>query len=159
MTGIEMKSAWKRLEWIEDERRIYPLDGEEIVRIWRGKAMGQDWATAIECTDGEVTLLCGPTSGRFATLAAAQEAAQASFEKKLDDQIAAAGHPLLLDLSDAEQAAIEALGKDLDLGAPAVMRQALRLYQLAQTRVKAGETFHFSGDAQRLAEFTSGISV
>lgn len=148
--------GWKSLEWSEDGRRMYPLDGEEVVRIWRGRAMGQSWATAIECTDGEFTLLSDPVSGRYPTLAAAQEVAQGNFERHLDAQLDVRGHALLLDLSDAEHDVVLALGREMDLSSRAVMRQALRLYQLVQTRIKAGESFQFSGDAERLKAFAGG---
>lgn len=58
-----------------------------------------------------------------------------------------------LDLSEKEIAAAAALAKEKGMSEAAVMRQALRLYQMVHDRLKAGETFSFSGDAARAAEF------
>jgi hypothetical protein len=58
-----------------------------------------------------------------------------------------------------ELTAIRQTGAELDLSDEAVMRQALRFYQLRHTREKAGETFSFSGDAQRAAEFAGPLAV
>ena len=58
-----------------------------------------------------------------------------------------------LDLNDKETAALAELAKEKDMSEAAVMRQSLRLYQLVHERMKAGETFSFSGDAARAAEF------
>lgn len=58
-----------------------------------------------------------------------------------------------LELSDKESAALRALAAEQGMSETAVMRQALRHYQLVHERMKAGETFSFSGDAGRAAEF------
>jgi hypothetical protein len=55
--------------------------------------------------------------------------------------------------TDEERAAIRELAAEQELSEQAVMRQALRLYQLHHVRLKAGETMNFSGDAERAAEF------
>lgn len=60
---------------------------------------------------------------------------------------------LTLNLSEKEMAALDALAADKDMSKTAVMRQALRLYQLVSHRVAAGERMYFSGDDQRICEF------
>ncbi len=62
-----------------------------------------------------------------------------------------------IELSVKEDAALKAMAQERDMSEVAVMRQALRLYQLVHERLKAGETFSFSGDAGRAAEF-AGLS-
>jgi hypothetical protein len=49
--------------------------------------------------------------------------------------------------------AIRDMGLDQGLSDDAVINQALRLYQLVHIRLKDGETFSFSGDAQRARDF------
>jgi hypothetical protein len=46
---------------------------------------------------------------------------------------------MTLNLTDAEMAALEALCVEKDLSKTAVLRQALRLYQLVDSRMKVGE--------------------
>lgn len=58
-----------------------------------------------------------------------------------------------LDWTKEEQAAIEGLCKSQGLSEKALLRQALRLYQMHQHRLEAGETCHYSGDAERAREF------
>lgn len=58
-----------------------------------------------------------------------------------------------LDLNPKESAALATLSKETDMSEAAVMRQALRFYQMVHERQKAGETFSFSGDAERAREF------
>lgn len=65
---------------------------------------------------------------------------------------------LHLNLTNNEQAAIHKLCLENELSLPAVFRQALRWYQLIQERIKAGETFSFSGDAQRAKEFLGPLA-
>lgn len=60
---------------------------------------------------------------------------------------------MTLNLSAKEMAAIEQLCAEQDVSKTTVMRQALRLYQLAHERAKAGERLIFSGDQQRAVEF------
>ena len=58
-----------------------------------------------------------------------------------------------LALSDREEEALGVLCKEQGMTCWTVLRQSLRLYQLVHERLKAGETFSFSGDAQRAKEF------
>ncbi len=60
---------------------------------------------------------------------------------------------MTLNLSDAEMAVVDALAAEHDMSKTAILRTALRLYQYVNQRLKDGETMHFSGDAQRAAEF------
>lgn len=60
---------------------------------------------------------------------------------------------MTLNLSDVEMQAIEALAAEHDLSKTAVLRQALRVYQHINHRLKAGERMSWSGDQQRAAEF------
>ncbi len=61
---------------------------------------------------------------------------------------------MLLSLSSEEMLALEQLVADHDMSEAAVMRQALRFYQLTQHRLSKGETMRFSGDRERAAAFT-----
>lgn len=55
---------------------------------------------------------------------------------------------------DAEfTAAIKKMAVEKDMSEVAIAKQAIRLYQLVNERLKAGETFSFSGDAERAKEF------
>jgi hypothetical protein len=54
-----------------------------------------------------------------------------------------------------ESAVIRSLAQDQDLSESAVIRQALRLYQLNHKRLKDGETLSYSGDAERAREFAT----
>lgn len=56
---------------------------------------------------------------------------------------------MTFNLSPREMAVVEQLCREQDLSKTMVMRQALRLYQLIHERMKAGETFSFSGDVTR----------
>jgi len=49
--------------------------------------------------------------------------------------------------------ALEALAAEKEMSKTAIMRQALRLYQLVNIRLNAGERMMFSGDEQRTIEF------
>jgi predicted transcriptional regulator len=60
---------------------------------------------------------------------------------------------MTLNLSEAEMAAVDALAAEHDLSKTAIIRQALRLYQYTNQRLKEGERMIWSGDAQRAAEF------
>jgi hypothetical protein len=60
---------------------------------------------------------------------------------------------MTLNLSEKEMTVLEELAVEKDLSKTAVMRQALRLYQLVNTRLNAGERMMFSGDQQRQVEF------
>lgn len=60
---------------------------------------------------------------------------------------------MTLNLSPREMAVLEELAAAHDMSKTAVVRQALRLYQLVHVRLKAGETLSFSGDDKRIVEF------
>lgn len=60
---------------------------------------------------------------------------------------------MTLNLSDREMAVVEELAAQAELSKTAVIRQALRLYQLVSIRIRAGETMTFSGDKERIALF------
>lgn len=60
-----------------------------------------------------------------------------------------------LEMEGAELSALDGIATEMDMSRSAVMRQALRLYQLVRVRAAAGETFGFSGDAQRAREFAA----
>ena len=60
---------------------------------------------------------------------------------------------MTLNLTQREMDALDALAIDHELSKSALMRQALRLYQLIHERIKAGETMSFSGDQERIALF------
>jgi hypothetical protein len=60
---------------------------------------------------------------------------------------------MTLNLSHREMAVIEQIAADTDMSKTAVIRQALRLYQLTRERILAGETMHFSGDRDRMVMF------
>lgn len=60
---------------------------------------------------------------------------------------------MTLNLSAREMAVVEQIAADTDMSKTAVIRQALRLYQLTRERILAGETMHFSGDQERVALF------
>jgi hypothetical protein len=50
---------------------------------------------------------------------------------------------MTLNLTEAEMSALEALSVKKDLSKTAVLRQALRLYQLVDSRMAQGETLYF----------------
>ena len=60
---------------------------------------------------------------------------------------------MTLNLPDAEMAYIEQRALECDMSKTAVVRQAIRLYQLVNIRLAAGETISFSGDKVRIAMF------
>lgn len=60
---------------------------------------------------------------------------------------------MIIAFNTKETEAIKVLMAETGLSEAAVMRQALRHYQLVHERMKAGETFSFSGDAARAREF------
>jgi len=60
---------------------------------------------------------------------------------------------MTLNLSEREMTVLEQLATEKDMSKTAVMRQALRLYQLVNVRLNAGERMMFSGDEQRMVEF------
>ncbi len=62
-----------------------------------------------------------------------------------------------IDLAEREQQAVSEMAREMGVSEQAVMRQALRHYQLLRSRLADGETFSFSGDQARLDKFTGGI--
>ncbi len=60
---------------------------------------------------------------------------------------------MTLNLTDAEMRVLEELAKKKDLTKTAIVRQAIRLYQLVEVRVSAGEKLIFEDEkAQKKAE-------
>lgn len=53
---------------------------------------------------------------------------------------------MTLNLTEAEMAALEDLCVEKDLSKTALLRQALRLYQLVNARLKAGEKLFFEDE-------------
>ncbi|MGH7025605.1 MAG: transcriptional regulator [Caulobacteraceae bacterium] len=53
---------------------------------------------------------------------------------------------MTLNLTDAEMCALEELSVRKDLSKTAVLRQALRLYQMLDTRVEKGDKLVFEND-------------
>lgn len=64
----------------------------------------------------------------------------------------AAKRTMTLNLTDAEMAALEELCEKKDLSKTAVLRQALRLYQLVDVRMERGEKLFFEDNAKAKAE-------
>ena len=56
---------------------------------------------------------------------------------------------MTLNLTDAEMHVLEELSKQKDLSKMAVMRQALRLYQLIDARIASGEKLFFENDSKK----------
>lgn len=56
---------------------------------------------------------------------------------------------MTLNLTEAEMGALEELSAKKDLSKTAVLRQALRLYQLIETRVEAGERLFFENETTK----------
>lgn len=56
---------------------------------------------------------------------------------------------MTLNLTDAEMEALEKLSTQKDLTKTAVLRQALRLYQLVETRITRGEKLYFENDSTK----------
>ena len=59
---------------------------------------------------------------------------------------------MTLNLNDAEMRALEALCEQKDLSKTAVIRQALRLYQLVDARLASGRKLFFEDSKQGRAE-------
>lgn len=66
--------------------------------------------------------------------------------------------PYIFIFDDLEREAVQIMGGDLDLSQDAVMRQALRYYQLVSRRIQAGETISFSGDMGRTKAFAGHLT-
>lgn len=62
-------------------------------------------------------------------------------------------HEIVLPLSEKELLAIRNLAKKKDISEEAILRIALRFYELTDSRVSDGEIVSFSGDARRAREF------
>lgn len=60
---------------------------------------------------------------------------------------------MTLNLSPEEMASVEEMAIFADVSKTALIKQAIRLYQLCQHRIRAGETMSFSGDKERIALF------
>ena len=56
---------------------------------------------------------------------------------------------MTLNLTDTEMSALEQLAERKDLSKTAVLRQALRLYQLVDTRVSQGEKLFFEDELNK----------
>ena len=59
---------------------------------------------------------------------------------------------MTLNLTDAEMAALEQLSEKKDLSKTAVLRQALRLYQMVDARIERGEKLFFEDESKSKAE-------
>lgn len=60
---------------------------------------------------------------------------------------------MTLNMPQREMDVLEQLAVHHDMSKTAVMRQALRMYQMIHERIRAGETMSFSGDKTRQAMF------
>jgi len=56
---------------------------------------------------------------------------------------------MTLNLTEAEMRALEDLSGQKDISKTAVLRQALRLYQLIEARIARGEKLFFENDATK----------
>jgi predicted transcriptional regulator len=56
---------------------------------------------------------------------------------------------MTLNLTDAEMAALEELSTKKDLSKTAVLRQALRLYQVVDSRIEKGEKLYFEDEDKK----------
>ncbi len=56
---------------------------------------------------------------------------------------------MTLNLTDAEMTALEQLAAEKDISKTALIRQALRLYQLLDARTKAGERLFFEDEKSK----------
>jgi predicted transcriptional regulator len=56
---------------------------------------------------------------------------------------------MTLNLTDAEMAVLDELSAKKDLSKTAVLRQALRLYQMVNIRVERGEKLFFEDEAKK----------
>lgn len=60
---------------------------------------------------------------------------------------------MTLNMTGPEMAALNELADKTGMSKTAVMRQALRLYQMIHKRLSGGERMSFSGDKQRMIDF------
>jgi hypothetical protein len=56
---------------------------------------------------------------------------------------------MTLNLTDAEMVALEAMCEEKDMSKTALLRQALRLYQLVNARLKVGEKLFFEDEVSK----------
>jgi predicted transcriptional regulator len=56
---------------------------------------------------------------------------------------------MTLNLTDAEMAALDELSAKKDLSKTAVLRQALRLYQMVDARIQRGDKLFFEDEAKK----------
>ena len=56
---------------------------------------------------------------------------------------------MTLNLTDAEMAVLDELSEKKDLSKTAVLRQALRLYQMVNVRIERGEKLFFEDEAKK----------
>lgn len=56
---------------------------------------------------------------------------------------------MTLNLTDAEMAVLDELSKKKDLSKTAVLRQALRLYQMVNIRIERGEKLFFEDEVKK----------
>lgn len=56
---------------------------------------------------------------------------------------------MTLNLTDAEMVALEEFSRKKELSKTAVIRQALRLYQLVDSRLERGEKLFFEDEAEK----------
>ena len=56
---------------------------------------------------------------------------------------------MTLNLTDAEMAVLDELSEKKDLSKTAVLRQALRLYQMVNTRIERGEKLFFEDELKK----------
>ena len=56
---------------------------------------------------------------------------------------------MTLNLTDAEMAVLEELSRKKDLSKTAVLRQALRLYQVVAERIEGGEKLYFEHTSKK----------
>lgn len=56
---------------------------------------------------------------------------------------------MTLNLTDAEMNALEELSQKKELSKTAVLRQALRLFQVVDARLERGEKLYFEDDAKK----------
>lgn len=60
---------------------------------------------------------------------------------------------MTLNLSEREMEVLDQLSLEQEMSKTALIRQALRVYQMISERMKAGETMSFSGDKERAVLF------
>lgn len=60
---------------------------------------------------------------------------------------------MTLNLTEQEMTTLGVISERKGMSKTAIMRQALRLYELVDARLSSGERMFFSGDDKRLREF------